>query len=56
MLLLKMIELSFNCKYLIKSCVRLCNYNYSIDYLTQQWCLTWEWLIRGTLWQNDQCH
>jgi len=31
-----------NCNYLIKVCVRLCNYIYSIDYWTQWGCLTWK--------------
>ena len=34
---------SFNCNYLIKSCVRLCNCIYSIFYWTQRGCLTWKW-------------
>jgi len=55
MLFLKIIKLSFNCNYLIKSCFRPWNYIYSIDYWTQRGCLTWKWLIRGRLWQNEEC-
>jgi hypothetical protein len=32
----------FNCNCLIKSCVRLCNYAYSIDYRTHRGCPTWK--------------
>jgi hypothetical protein len=31
------------CYYLIKSCVRLCNYIFYIDYWTQRGCLNWKY-------------
>jgi len=50
MLLLKIIYLFFNCNYIIKICVRLCNYIYSSD---------WQFLSLSKavhflhLWKND---
>jgi len=35
-------DLCFNCKYLIKGCIGLCNYIHSIDNWTQRGCLAWK--------------